>query len=130
MALPHPSDFAAQWVGVCSLGEHWWCSSQSTDARRLRFYELTPARKFFLSVLLQNGVPGEIFTPGHPNHVSSPSVLESAALKVPGYPMDRNTLPFVTEMGIRHAPLPAPRGLALPSLLTPSGAHSPTTCLR
>lgn len=78
VALPHPGDFAVQWVGAFSLGEHWWCFSQSTDATRLRFYELTPARKFFLSVLLQNGVPGEIFTPGCPNRILSASVLESA----------------------------------------------------
>lgn len=52
------------------------------------------------------------------------------SLKVPRYPMDRNTLPFVTEPGVRRAPLPAPKGLAIPSLLTPSGARSLATCPR
>lgn len=54
-------DLLSQWALVCS--------SRCTDAPRLHFYELTLARELLPPVLMQSGVPGEIFTPGRPNHM-------------------------------------------------------------
>lgn len=125
MALPRAGDFAARWVRVSGLGERWRCSFQSTDATWMRFYELMPARKFSVLVLLQNRVPGEIFTPGCLNHSSPPSVLESAWVS-------HGQKPFAFHYrGESQASHPAcPKERALPSSLTPSSAHRPAACPR
>lgn len=54
-------------------------------------------------------MPGEIFTPGCPNHISSPSVLESAALKGPGHPMEKKHFAFRHTDGSQACPPACPQ---------------------
>lgn len=103
---------------MCGLGGRWCCSFRSTDATRMRFQELVPARKFSFwcrcrMECLAKSLRQDVL-------ITYPLLLP---LKVPGYPTNRNPLSPTSHPACL-------KELAVPSLLTPSSAHRPARCPR